>query len=332
MGRRWKVGGAAVYHCISRTVAGAPLLDVEAKEVFRKMLWEAAEFSGVEIVTYCIMSNHFHVLVRVPEKSAPDELKRDELVRRYAVIYRDRTIPGFPSPENMGEILLEEKDEAKRWEKRLRARMEDVSEFMKLLKQRFALWYNHRHKRFGVFWAERFKSVLVENRPQVLQTVAAYIDLNPIRARMAEDPSEYRWCGYAEAMGGHRRAQQGISLTVDAPSLSERLQAYRVALFGKGSVTRDEGDGALLPERVQKVLRSGGRVASTELLRCRVRYFTDGAVIGSRGFVEEVGNRLFGERDHEHKKVRSSKRLGQFSVGDALTVYSWRNLQRAPIS
>ncbi len=59
-------------------------------------------------------------------------------------------------------------------------------------------------------WAERFRSVLIEGRPLVLQTVAAYIDLNPVRAHLCRDPKDYRFCGYAEAIGGSGRARRGI--------------------------------------------------------------------------------------------------------------------------
>ena len=75
---------AAVYHCMTRTVNGEMLFEDREKEMLRKMLWQVADFSGVEILTYCIMSNHFHVLVRVPEK---EKLSDAELMRRYKVLY-----------------------------------------------------------------------------------------------------------------------------------------------------------------------------------------------------------------------------------------------------
>ena len=54
--RRVKVGGSlAVYHVMTRTVNGARLLDDRAKEVLRKQIWQVAAFSGVEVLTYCIM-------------------------------------------------------------------------------------------------------------------------------------------------------------------------------------------------------------------------------------------------------------------------------------
>ncbi|MBM3881140.1 MAG: hypothetical protein FJ387_15690, partial [Verrucomicrobia bacterium] len=93
---------------------------------------------------------------------------------------------------------------------RMLARMGDVSEFMKEFKQRFSKWYNIRHQRFGTLWAERFRSVLVEDQTGVLETVSAYIDLNAVRAGLVEDPKDYRHCGYAAAVAGDAKARSGL--------------------------------------------------------------------------------------------------------------------------
>ena len=70
--------------------------------------------------------------------------------------------------------------------------MHDVSAFMKTLLQRFTQWYNLRMERSGPLWEGRFKSVLVEGKPGALMAMAGYIDLNPLRAGMVEDPLRYR--------------------------------------------------------------------------------------------------------------------------------------------
>ena len=49
--------------------------------------------------------------------------------------------------------------------RKLLERVGDVSVYMKELKQRFSRWFNRRHDRFGTLWAERFKSVIVEDQP-----------------------------------------------------------------------------------------------------------------------------------------------------------------------
>ena len=60
-------GDPAIYHCVSRIVGGEWYLDNRAKEVLRRQIGRVSVFCGVEVLTYCIMSNHFHLLVRVPE-------------------------------------------------------------------------------------------------------------------------------------------------------------------------------------------------------------------------------------------------------------------------
>ena len=60
--------GATHYHVMSRTVNGEFLFGPTEKEAFRRMMWRLARFSGVEIFTYVVMDNHFHLLVKVPDR------------------------------------------------------------------------------------------------------------------------------------------------------------------------------------------------------------------------------------------------------------------------
>ena len=83
-------------------------------------------------------------------------------------------------------------------------RMHDLSEFMKGLLIRFTRWFNRVHSRSGTLWEERFKSVIVESGV-ASRTMAAYIDLNPVRAGMVKDPADYRWSSYGEAVGGGKK-------------------------------------------------------------------------------------------------------------------------------
>ena len=57
-----------------------------AKEVLRRQIWQVADFSGVEVIAYCVMGNHFHVLVRVPDNDRI-VVSDEELMRRYRVLY-----------------------------------------------------------------------------------------------------------------------------------------------------------------------------------------------------------------------------------------------------
>ena len=89
-------------------------------------------------------------------------------------------------------------------------RMYNLSEYVKSLKQGFSMSYNRRHQRQGTLWESRFKSVLVEGSRRALWTVAAYIDLNAVRAGLVNDPQDYRFCGYAEAVAGNHCARTGL--------------------------------------------------------------------------------------------------------------------------
>jgi len=161
---------------------------------------------------------------------------------------------------------------------------------MKLLKQRFAMWFNRTHKRFGHVWADRFKSVLVEGRGNVTATMSAYIDLNPVRAGLVNDPKDYRFCGYDEAVAGRKTAQAGIAATIAITSGNANItwqtarETYRLMLFGACAATR-ANKAAISPATLAKVVAENGTLPLATVLRCRLRHFTDGAVLGSKAYV-----------------------------------------------
>ena len=283
--RRLKVHGrSAVYHCMTRTVNGELLFKDREKEILRKMIRQVASFCGVEVLTYCIMSNHFHVLLRVPDAPSVSDA---ELMRRYKVLYPKPTKYQEASATLMAAQLRVGGDEAEVIRRKLLTRMFDVSEFMKTVKQRFTTWYNKSHQRYGTLWADRFKSVLVEGEGNPLQTMGAYIDLNPVRAGLVSDPKDYRFCGYAEAVAGVAVAERGvIHIWSDhgASQVDAALRAHRMLIFGKRA--SESGLSEMTRERALEILdQKDGQLAKAAILRCRVRYFTDGAILGSAEFV-----------------------------------------------
>ncbi len=274
--------GEAAYHCISRTVNGEWLFEDVDKEVLRRQLWQVADYCGVQVATYTIMSNHFHVLLHVPRKTPVSDT---ELLRRYKILYPKPTRYQSARLAVIETELAHNGPEAVAWRQRQLALMGDVSQFMKLVKQRFSIWFNKSHGRFGTLWAERFKSVLVETAPQVRRTMAAYIDLNCVRAGLVTDPKDYRFCGYAEAVAGSAVAQEGIRSLTGGRAWDEAQADYREVLFATGVGGREEA--AQLPvTELQRVVEERGQLPLATVLRCRLRYFIDGAVLGSRAFVE----------------------------------------------
>ncbi len=328
--KRLKIEGrSAVYHCTTRTVNGAFLFDAIAKERLRRQLWQVADFSGVEVLTYCLMSNHFHILLRIPDQEEVAVSDR-ELLRRYVVLYPESTQYQTMTIRYLKAVLKKGGEEAAMWRRRLLARMYDVSEFMKTLKQRYTIWYNQNHDRYGTLWSERFKSTVVEGREPALRITAAYIDLNPVRAGIVEDPKDYRWSGYGEAVGGSPEAREGICEAVlgsDGGPLTwrEASREYRQLLYCTGALEALGKDSTeLIPmEAWLKVVEEGGRLPLAVALRCRVRYFTDGAVLGRKEYVEGV---LSHYRDHLGRRRRGGWRKMKGSDWGGLTVA--RDLRR----
>ena len=315
---RWIVSGGggagrkpAIYHCISRVVDRRFVFAERECEAFRMYLRMYENFSGCRVLSYCLMSNHFHILLEVPPMEESG-LSDDGLLHRLSALYSEVFVAGVA-----GELVEARKtqNEARVAEVHARFiyRMHDLSQFMKGLLIRFTRWFNRTHSRTGTLWEERFKSVIVESGVAA-RTMAAYIDLNPVRAGMVKDPANYRWSSYGEAIGGGtkgngRKAREGLvrayfcdqGVGFESEKWQEVSRLYR-RLMGlalgkkpgrakvlgkdKGLGQRTMNTGKLLDSKDNgTVLKDLGMA---KMLRCRVRYFTDGAVIGSKEFVNEA--------------------------------------------
>ena len=299
---------AAVYHVTSRAARGLFLFDKGAKEVFVNQLHAQAVFCGVEVLAHCVMDNHVHLLVRVP---GPGPRPSDaELLRRYRTLYGDGPAPGrAPSLRQLQSALAEGGERAERARERLLARMGNLPSFVRELKQRFTIWYNHNREGQGGLWQGPYHSVLVEDAPRHLAMAAAYIDLNPVRAGLVKDPAAYRWCGYAAALAGHAFARAAVARRAGLPEseFAEAVAAYRLVLFGEGAANKRGSEasgkdgGRIDPAALEKVAAEGGRVPVAELLRARCRFFTGGVALGSAAFLERTVRRYRGRPVRAHR-------------------------------
>ena len=207
---RVKVEGDGFYHVVSRIGGKRFLIDEKEKAILLGMIRAAAAFSGVEVYTFAVMSNHFHLLVRVPRRREVDDR---ELQRRMAALYG---APKFLKVLEKWEKWTK-RDQGSRAEEekaRLRARMYDLSQFCKTFKEAYTQDYNRRHGNTGTIWEGRFKSILLEGSRRTLMTVAGYIHLNPVRAAMVERAEDAENAGYGAACQGDTRAQAGLMTLV----------------------------------------------------------------------------------------------------------------------
>ena len=318
----------AYYHCVSRVVGRAFLLGAEEKDQLIGFMRVYERLYGLRVVAYCVMSNHFHLLVEVPRRPDDADLPSEAaLVAKVRDCLGDRLADGLEwELSHLRKIGAGEQAEALRqsWF----ARMWDISPYMKVLKQRFTQWFNGKHGRRGTLWEERYRSVLVQGEGAALRAMAAYIDLNPARAKICDDPKDYRWCGYAEAVAGGEPAVEALRWLAgvdphggrrtdetEPPAPEEALRRWRCFLFGvpdQASRQREEsakGDKAQVSRRrisrkkALQVLTEGGQLPKADYLRCKVRYFSDGWAIGDKGFVEGV---FQASRDHFSPKRKQA--------------------------
>ena len=353
--KRWIVGWKdsvvkpAFYHCISRVVDKQFVFGRDEKEKFRTLMRMQENFTGCRVVCYCLMSNHIHLLLEVPPR--PEGGLGDEgLLERLRAIYDEAAVA----------VVAKELAEARRLgaAARLAAihgrytyRMHDLSEFMKTLMQRFTKWFNRTHARVGNLWEDAFKSVIVEDGVAA-KTIAAYIDLNPVRAGMVQDPADYRWSSYGEAIGGGprgngKKARAGLVRALRAHQgcgadaarwANDVAREYRQILLAGAAEkleVRVGRDGQAAPHCHRQGLGAGevaqaqarqGAIPLGKMLRCRVRYFTDGAVIGSRSFVNEAfaaARERFGPRRKD-----GARRLRGSGAAAAGTLWSARDLHK----
>jgi len=255
--------------------------------MFLRMLKKQASFCGMEVVSYTVMSNHFHLLLRVPYD---EHISDGELLRRYRHLYGDRVPFSSKSPQELSRLFRAGGKEAEEERSRLMARMGDLSVFMRELKQRFGIWYNRSHGNRGTIWSDRYKSLLVEDDYEALAVVSAYIDLNAVRAEIVDDPANYRYCSYSEAMGGGKEARKGLMSMYGKP-WGSAVSRYRMVLYIKGQKvkgTDGKDRGVVRAEVCEAVLSGNGEVKLSEAICCRVRYFSDAMVLGSESFVEKI--------------------------------------------
>jgi hypothetical protein len=302
------------------------LFDEEAKGIFIDMLRKQAGFCGVEVLAYCVMGNHFHLLVAVPEPGEAGGISDAELLQRYGYLYNTPDCPSSSASPKVLAKLLEANEEAGQvLRARILARMHDLPIFMQELKKRFGIWYNRHRQNKGTIWVKRFTSVIVEPSLEAMSTVAAYIDLNPVRAELVLDPADYAYSSFGAAMRGHRYARHGyVKVFCGKTKWSKLLPDYRVLLYGEKAV--NPSSSARNREQLERVLESGDQLPLHEILRLRVRYFTAGTAIGSDAFLRDIGKQWKTQHGMDRKRDAYPMRCGEWG-----SLRTFRNLQVRPV-
>jgi hypothetical protein len=285
--RRLRYPRLASHHLISRVVQKRRLMDAEAMEAMRQIMRSQAAFAGMEVLTYCFLSNHFHIFVRLDPKET-EQLDDAGLVERFRALYGSTKCASLGlDADDLEVILKNNRASAEGIRRRLKARMGDVSVFMREVKTRFTFWYNEKHGTVGTFWAERFRSVVVEADTEAQRMVAAYIDLNPVRAGLVEDAGKYGFSGFGEACAGGSAARRGIARIEGKTAWAWSHERYRALLcsrMGPG-IRPNRGDEKTSGAKKDKKMPRTETARECGLLS-KIHAFSESWVVGSVAWVE----------------------------------------------
>jgi len=228
-----------------------------------------------------------HVIVRGIEKRriVDDRRDRGDFVSRMGQVACDTetVIYAWALMANHAHILL-------------RSGAHGLSRFMRRFLTGYAITYNHRHKRHGHLFQNRYKSIVCDEDAYFRELVR-YIHLNPIRAKVVKTMAEldrYRWCGHSVVMGRikHEWQDRDYVLSWFGKKEGEARRAYRQYVEeGVGQGRRPELVGGGL-------IRSlGGWSQVLSMRRHNERVLTDERILGSGDFVD----RIIREADHRIK-------------------------------
>lgn len=190
---QFDAGEVGIVHAVQRCVRRAWLAGVDDKsgkdysfrrEWIRRRMEALASVFGMDVLTYAIMSNHLHVILR----NRPDVVARwsdQEVALRWLKVFPGQRLEEqLAEPTDVAVQTLAGNAEAIA---KVRQRLSDISWFMRALAEPIARLANRQDECTGRFWEGRFKAQKITDEAGLL-ACAMYVDLNPIRAAMAESP------------------------------------------------------------------------------------------------------------------------------------------------
>ena len=183
-----------VHHLGSRIAHKVFFLEDDERNDFMEMSRRVADFCGIRLIGWCIMANHFHLLVYLP---SPANIDEGEVLRRYArlkgsaaAVSIEKSLAEFRTKGEPGD------NQVRLWVDSQKKRMYDISVFMKILKQWFTEEYNRRHSHTGTLWESRYFDRPVPYSAKDIANCLAYIHLNPVRAAITDSFDGYAWSSY----------------------------------------------------------------------------------------------------------------------------------------
>lgn len=217
------------YHCIGRCVRRAFLCGLDAytgesfehrKAWFLHRVKAAAEAFAIDVCAYAIMSNHFHVVLRV-DRDRANGWSDEAVLRRYAKF--------FPNAARRARELPKSQQAARITE--IRDRLTSISWFMRVVCEYIARRANAEEDVTGRFWEGRFRSQALLDEAAVA-TCMSYVDLNPVRAGMATSIAGCSFTSVKQRVDEAGGVARGVTIPLAPMGGEARRDAGRRRVLG----------------------------------------------------------------------------------------------------
>jgi len=321
MQARMKLTTESCYYHLFNRISGVkgdhPFTDVDKEYGFR-LLQNLCDYFLIEVISAAWMGNHFHLVVYAP---GPDELPPLETIAKRHNDYYKSMRKTFKYGPRLPQINVRNKRKLRE----IGRRMTDISRFMAAYQQRFTQVFNETRNRVGQLWSGRFKSVILD-KLNALEACVLYVELNPVRSGLTPDASDYRFTTWGRYCGSGRhmfhdnfvKHLKPHNYPDDKPMTDNDLYAFFKGELARITADESGSDSEEIHEKTSTARRKESM--PIRFLR-RTRHFTDGAILGSKLYIREMGIR-FDDPARVHKK--------QFARGHSPTgptIYSFRKLQ-----
>jgi REP element-mobilizing transposase RayT len=211
----------AYYHCMSRCVRRAFLCGTDPfthqsydhrRQWILDRLTELTGCFSIDCCGYALMSNHYHLVLFV-DRDAAKAWTLDEVIERWQKLFRGSVlVDRYRSGQNLSRA---ERDALGQLVSQWRERLSDISWFMRCLNESVARRANQEDQCSGRFWEGRFKSQALLDE-KALAACLAYVDLNPVRAEMAQTPETSEYTSIAERIAAAKASGEGSQPQKDA--------------------------------------------------------------------------------------------------------------------